>query len=59
MEYAKSLVEHRSDLLYRFYELIIKNKEFLAELMTKEQGKPLNESFGEVVLDLVENYLLL
>lgn len=49
IEYAKSLVEHRSDLLYRFYELMIENKEFLAELMTKEQGKPLNESLGEVV----------
>lgn len=39
----------RSELLYRWYALIIENKRWLAELMTTEQGKPLKEAEGEVV----------
>ena len=38
----------RSELLYRWYRLIIENKRWLAELMTTEQGKPLKEAEGEV-----------
>lgn len=38
----------RSDVLMRWYELVIAHKQALAELMTKEQGKPLKESLGEV-----------
>ncbi|MFQ3259727.1 MAG: succinate-semialdehyde dehydrogenase/glutarate-semialdehyde dehydrogenase, partial [Pseudoalteromonas distincta] len=30
----------RSETLMRWYELVIKHKQTLAELMTKEQGKP-------------------
>ena len=37
----------RSDTLMRWYELVIKHKQTLATLMTKEQGKPLKESLGE------------
>ena len=32
----------------RWYELVIKHKQTLATLMTKEQGKPLKESLGEI-----------
>lgn len=38
----------RSELLYRWYQLIIENKSWLARLMTTEQGKPLKEAEGEV-----------
>lgn len=38
----------RSELLYRWYQLILENKSWLARLMTLEQGKPLKEAEGEV-----------
>lgn len=38
----------RSELLYRWYQLIIEHKSWLAKLMTIEQGKPLKEAEGEV-----------
>jgi len=38
----------RSNLLRRWFELIMANQEDLAILMTAEQGKPLAESRGEV-----------
>jgi succinate-semialdehyde dehydrogenase/glutarate-semialdehyde dehydrogenase len=38
----------RSDTLMRWYDLVIKHKQTLAKLMTKEQGKPLKESLGEI-----------
>nr|WP_232056516.1 NAD-dependent succinate-semialdehyde dehydrogenase [Pseudoalteromonas sp. A25] len=38
----------RSQILYRWYELVIKEKESLAKLLTQEQGKPLKEALGEV-----------
>jgi succinate-semialdehyde dehydrogenase/glutarate-semialdehyde dehydrogenase len=38
----------RSQLLRRWYELLLENKEDLAILMTAEQGKPLAESRGEI-----------
>ena len=38
----------RSNVLMRWYDLVMKNKQLLAELMTKEQGKPLKEALGEV-----------
>ena len=34
--------------LRRWYNLVIEHKQQLAELMTKEQGKPLKEALGEV-----------
>ncbi|MBW3519149.1 NAD-dependent succinate-semialdehyde dehydrogenase [Flavobacterium sp. NKUCC04_CG] len=40
--------KERSTIMYRWYELLIKNKEPLAILMTLECGKPLSESRGEV-----------
>lgn len=38
----------RSQLLRRWYELIMANLEDLAQILTAEQGKPLRESRGEV-----------
>ncbi|MBB1202481.1 NAD-dependent succinate-semialdehyde dehydrogenase [Enterobacteriaceae bacterium 89] len=44
---AKTAKE-RSEILYRWYQLIIENKGWLGRLMTAEQGKPLKEAEGEV-----------
>ncbi len=44
---AKSAKE-RSELMYRWYQLMIKHKDALAIIMTLESGKPLAESKGEV-----------
>lgn len=38
----------RSTITRRLFDLINKNKEYLAEIMTLESGKPYNESLGEV-----------
>lgn len=40
--------KQRSEILYRWYQLIIENKTWLGQLMTTEQGKPLKEAEGEV-----------
>ncbi len=42
------LAKERSDILRRWYELIMAHQEDLAVLMTVEQGKPLSESQGEI-----------
>ncbi len=41
--------KERSAILRRWYELILEHAEDLAYLMTREQGKPLAESRGEIV----------
>lgn len=38
----------RAQLLRRWYELILENKEDLAKILTTEQGKPLQEAQGEI-----------
>tara|TARA_B100000989_G_scaffold60361_1_gene41420 strand:- start:232 stop:1689 length:1458 start_codon:yes stop_codon:yes gene_type:complete len=38
----------RADILRKWYELILENKEELAQIMTIEQGKPINEARGEI-----------
>lgn len=38
----------RSELLMRWYQLVVDNTDALAEIMTLEQGKPLAEARGEV-----------
>ncbi len=40
--------QERSNLLRRWFELLMENQEDLAMLMTAEQGKPLSESRGEI-----------
>lgn len=44
---AKTAKE-RSELLQRWYQLIMENKAWLGKLMTAEQGKPVKEAEGEV-----------
>lgn len=44
---AKTAKE-RSEILYRWYQLIIENKTWLGKLMTAEQGKPVKEAEGEI-----------
>jgi succinate-semialdehyde dehydrogenase / glutarate-semialdehyde dehydrogenase len=40
--------KERSRILRKWFDLIMQNQEALAQLMTAEQGKPLEESRGEV-----------
>jgi succinate-semialdehyde dehydrogenase/glutarate-semialdehyde dehydrogenase len=40
--------KERSEILYRWYQLMIENKTWLGQLMTAEQGKPVKEAEGEV-----------
>lgn len=47
-EWRKTTAYHRAQLLYRAWELMIRRKRELAELMTREQGKPLKASLNEV-----------
>ncbi|HDZ57209.1 MAG TPA: NAD-dependent succinate-semialdehyde dehydrogenase [Pseudomonas xinjiangensis] len=44
---SKTALE-RSDLLMRWYQLMLEHKEDIATLMTLEQGKPMTESRAEV-----------
>ncbi len=46
--YRDLTAKERASLLKRWYALILENKEALARLMTKECGKVLQESLGEV-----------
>lgn len=49
LEDWKSLnVKERSRVLYRWYELIMENKDDLATILTAEQGKPIQEARGEI-----------
>lgn len=47
-EWRTTTAYHRAQLLYRAWELMIRRKRELAELMTREQGKPLKASLNEV-----------
>jgi len=46
--WRKKTAKERSNLLRRWFDLIIENTEDLATLMTAEQGKPLAEARGEI-----------
>lgn len=48
-QWRNMLAKERSDVLRRWYELMIENQEDLARIMTLEQGKPLAEARGEIV----------
>lgn len=41
--------KERSQILKRWYALIVENQDDLAMIMTREQGKPLTEAAGEVL----------
>ncbi len=47
-DWKSKSARQRSDILRKWFDLIIKNKEELAQIMTIEQGKPINESRGEI-----------
>ncbi|RCK52260.1 succinate-semialdehyde dehydrogenase [Thalassospira profundimaris] len=47
-DWAALLPQERSARLRRWFDLLIENKEDLGLLMTLEQGKPINESRGEI-----------
>jgi len=46
--WRETTAKQRSNLLRKWYELVLQNQEELATIMTKEQGKPLAEAKGEV-----------
>lgn len=47
--WKKTTAKDRAVLLRKWFDLIVENAEDLAELLTKEQGKPLREAKGEVL----------
>ena len=47
-EWSSKTGKERAIILRRWFELMRKNSDYLAELMCKEQGKPLHEARGEV-----------
>ncbi|KAL7288763.1 hypothetical protein TKK_0016743 [Trichogramma kaykai] len=46
--FRKTTAKERSDLLRSWYNLMVKHSEELAEIMTKENGKSLDESRAEI-----------
>jgi succinate-semialdehyde dehydrogenase/glutarate-semialdehyde dehydrogenase len=46
--WAKLTAKQRSNILRKWYELIVASREDLALILTSEQGKPLAEALGEV-----------
>lgn len=48
-KWVKKTSKERSNLLRKWFELILENKEDLALILTKEQGKPINEAMGEII----------
>ncbi len=46
--WAKKTAKERSIILRKWFNLMMKNQEDLAQIMTAEQGKPLAESRGEI-----------
>ncbi len=47
-EWKRKTAKQRANIIRRWYDLIVENKEDLAYLITLEQGKPLAESRAEV-----------
>ena len=46
--WKRTSAAHRASLMRKLHDLILKNQDALAELLTLEQGKPLAEAKGEV-----------
>jgi len=46
--WSRTTAKERAKILRRWFDLMIENQEDLAVLMTREQGKPLTESRGEI-----------
>lgn len=47
-DWASALPQKRSQILRRWFELIVDSREDLARLMVLEQGKPISEARGEI-----------
>ena len=47
-DWAWELPQLRAEPLWRWFELIMQNREDLARIMVAEQGKPLSEALGEI-----------
>ena len=54
-QFSKSSAYERANLLMNWANLILNNREDLAQIITKENGKPLTEARGEV--DYSASYL--
>lgn len=46
--WREKTAKERSQIMYRWFSLMMENQEDLARIMTAEQGKPLSESRGEI-----------
>ncbi len=46
--WSKKTAQERSDILLRWYHLMMENSEALAHLLTREHGKPLSEARAEI-----------
>ncbi|KKB77827.1 succinate-semialdehyde dehydrogenase [Devosia soli] len=46
--WAARTAKERSNILRRWFDLMIENKEDLGRILTREQGKPLAEAIGEI-----------
>ena len=46
--WRQTTAKHRSQVLNRWWSLIVESKEDLATLITLEEGKPLSEALGEI-----------
>jgi succinate-semialdehyde dehydrogenase/glutarate-semialdehyde dehydrogenase len=46
--WRKTTAKHRSEVLQRWYRLVVEHRDDLATLITLEEGKPLAEARGEV-----------
>lgn len=47
-EWSKTTAYHRAELLMKWHDLLLENKQEVAEILTKEMGKPLAEAIGEI-----------
>lgn len=47
-DWRETSAQHRADVLRRWFELLVVNKEDIARLITLEEGKPIREARGEV-----------
>src|SRR5699024_60525 len=54
--WSETSAKDRSTYLYNLYKVMLENKEELAEAVTLEMGKPINESRGEV--NIAAEYVL-
>jgi succinate-semialdehyde dehydrogenase / glutarate-semialdehyde dehydrogenase len=48
LAWRRTTAKHRSEILHRWYELVVQHRDDLATLITLEEGKPLTEAKGEI-----------